>query len=186
VTAVTIHVMGTLALVAVSLAVIALFQNMADYYGLEAERVQLSEAVEALGRSLVEAVALHTMGEANVTLLEAKLPPDVSGKGYVIELRGGGGGAVELVGRVAGVSLAEVVVLPNFGEGVVEPVNGSLELVCGSYVITVKGWGAMPSRAPTYVAVLGGSGTRLVGFVQERLGRGEVEAVSSGACSWGG
>ncbi|RLE83533.1 MAG: hypothetical protein DRJ67_12005 [Thermoprotei archaeon] len=185
-TAVAVHVMGTLALVAVSLAVIVLFQNITSYYGLEAERVQLSEAVEALGRGLVEAVALHTMGESNITLLEVKLPPDISGKGYTVELRGGDGEAVELVGRVVGVSLAEVVVLPNFGEGVVEPVNESLELTCGSHVITVRSRVTMPSRGAVYVAVLRAGDAQLVGFIQERLGREEVEAISSGACSWGG
>ncbi|RLE84522.1 MAG: hypothetical protein DRJ67_10415 [Thermoprotei archaeon] len=185
-TAVVIHVMGTLALVVVSLAVIAFFQNITSYYGLEAARVQLSEAVEALGRGLVEAVALHTMGESSVTLLEVKLPPYISGKGYTVELRGGDGGAVELVGRVAGVSLAEVVVLPNFGEGVVEPVNGPLELTCDSHTITIRSRVSMPSWGAVYVAVLRAGDTQLVGFVQERLEREEIVAISSGVCSWGG
>ena len=185
-TGVFTHILGTLAVIAVTLAVITVFQGVADYYCLEATRVQLREVVEAVGRGVVEAVSLHTIGGGSVTVMELKMPLRISGMSYTVRIRGESSGVVELVGTLSNLNYTRTIVLPNFGEGVVEAVEGPVTLECSGVELEVSDNVRMPLSGRVYVVILREGEKSLLGFMQGDLTVEEIDAISSGACSWGG
>ena len=103
-----------------------------------------------------------------------------------MRIRDESGGVVELVGTLSDLNYTRTIVLPNFGEGVVEAVEGPVTLECSGVELEVSDNVRMPLSGRVYVVILREGEKSLLGFMQGDLTMEEIDAISSGACSWGG
>ncbi len=181
------HVVGTLAVLAITLSIVAAFTGLVSYLTIEARRIQLKEIVEAVGRSMVEIISVHSIGGGNISIMRLKLPQHIEGIRYIITARniGNESAVVELTGILANLGYTKTVVLPNFGEGVVKVVEQNMTLTCGVNTYLVTNVLSLPSRGYAHLVVIRGVDYMYVGFISQNISEEDIVKIIKGECNIG-
>lgn len=115
------HIMGTIALIGIALAVVGIFHFLGSYAALSSAQVQLREVVEAVGRNVVELASIYTLtlessqaGSVGVTCMKVNLPSTVGGMPYSLTI-GVNGSKLIVLGEFQHLSYYRIITLPYSG-----------------------------------------------------------------------
>jgi len=128
------HLLGSLTLLGVMIIIIATFVAVQFIVESSLQELRLSEVAESIAREIVELASIYTLGGSDLSYMDLKIPESLKNQGYKIELQDLGNGRFVVRVNLQVYQQVCVVVVPNFGERVVQVVEGEKWLTNNIYV----------------------------------------------------